>query len=641
MQITKNVLVAARDGTRLALDLFLPDGGGPWPVVLLAYPYHKDGQVGFGAWLEISAFLEAGYACVLADLRGTGSSEGTTRDPFDPLRGEDLYDLVEWCGSQPWSTGKVGMTGQSYGGMTCWKAAAEAPPSLKAIVPVMAPIFFYENLVFPGGSLNMLGLCGAWLNFMNVMNLIPPLYTEGREDWEDHWRRRLETYSPYLFASVEHTAYDAYWKGVDIAVDRVEVPTYILEGWRGFSHRDGLEAFRRLQGPGKILVGPWVHCAPNLAIVEPMDFVREAIRWFDCWLKGKDDGIRAEPPVSIRVLGEGTWRFEEGWPPPDSEERTFHLHGSRRLAERPDGSGGVLEYRHEPTVGTGADLMTVYPLGVDYPKEQAVDDARSLVFDTDPLAEPLEITGEGALTLTLSTDMPDAALTARVCDVDPDGSSALIMRGWMRLSHREGSEAPSPPPPGETLRVRIPLWPIAYRVPAGHRLRVALSLSDFPRLFPLPHRGGIRLHFRPGDAQELRLRTRRPPAGEGRTPALPEPDLGLLETVPFAYEPRWRVVRDHVSGEVTVESGMSMEFQPLHLSSPVRTTNHYRATVTEGMPDTARLEADGQIAFSLAGADWRAVVRQRMTQERIEIRTRIERAGETVHEKEFTRAYRL
>lgn len=639
MQMKKNILLPMRDGTRLAFDLFTPDGDGPWPVVLVAYPYQKDGHVGFGCTLDMLTFVGAGYAYVLADLRGTGSSEGTTRDPFDPLRGDDLYELVEWCGSQAWSTGKVGMTGESYGGMTSLAAAAESPPSLKAIVPVMPPVFFYENLVFPGGSLNMLGMCGAWLNYMNVMNLLPPLYTEGREDWRDLWESRLDAYTPYVFGPIEHTAYDDYWRNRDIPVHGIEVPTYIIEAWRGFSHRDGFRTFASLKGPRKILVGPWVHGSPLLAQVNPVAHLDETLRWFDYWLKGEDNGILDEPPISVHVLGEGVWRFEKAWPPEASEERVLYLQGSGRLDDTPDVSGSALRCLHDPAVGTGAGLMTVYPLGIDYPQDQREDNARSLLFDTAPLLEPLEIVGESALTLSLSTDMPDAAITAKLCDVRPDGVSSFITSGWLRLSHRDGHASVSPPVPGETHRMRLDLWPIDYRVPAGNRLRLALSLSDFPRIFPLPHRGGIRLPFSKEEAQKVVLRVL--PEGrrrEGR-PELAASDPGLLEGVDFTYDPKWRVVKDHVSRRLSVESGMSMEFTPMHMTVPIRASNHYTAAVTEGLPETARLVADSSVEFALEGERYTASVHQEVTQSRIEISTRVEQAGRVLHDKDFSREF--
>jgi hypothetical protein len=274
--------------------------------------------------------------------------------------------------------------------------------------------------------------------------------------------------------------------------------------------------------------------------------------------------------------------------------------------------------------------MTVYPLGIDYPKEQREDNARSLVFDTAPLAQALEIVGESTLTLTLSTDMPEAAITAKLCDVGPDGASALITSGWLRLGRGDG----------EGIGVRLKLWPIDYLIPAGNRLRLALSLSDFPRIFPVPHRGRILLHFSTGVTQNLALHVLPAKKTMRAVPELGESDLSILEGVEFVYEPIWKVVRDQVSNQVSVTSGMFMEFTPMHMTVPMKASNHYTAAVTEGLPETARLVADSEVAFSLEGTGYVATVHQMVTQDRIETAARIEEEGKVIHEKTFAKDYK-
>jgi hypothetical protein len=279
--------------------------------------------------------------------------------------------------------------------------------------------------------------------------------------------------------------------------------------------------------------------------------------------------------------------------------------------------------------------MTVYPLGIDYPKEQTEDDARSLIFDTGPLPEALEIAGESTLILTLSTDMPDAAITAKLCDVAPDRSSTFITSGWLRLSHRDGHDTPSPPASGETYKIKIELWPIDYLIQAGHRLRLAISLSDFPRLFPLPHQGKIQLHFSPDGIQQLALRV--VPTGRllDTTPELATVDLSILEGVEFEYEPMWKVVRDQVTNQVSVQSGMTMGFKPMHMAVPIKASNHYSANIVQGRPETAHLVADSRAEFSLEGKRYVASVHQGVTQDQIEISTRIDEEGKTIHNKTF------
>ncbi len=379
MRARKNLPIHLSDGTILRADVFTPLGKGPWPVILTTFPYQKDGMGGGMAMLEGYDLIKAGYAVVVADLRGYGASGGIAEGPFDGLRKGDLYELVEWCSSQRWSNGKVGMKGESYGGMSALLAASAKPPSLQAIYVFMAPAFFYKNLVYPGGTLNMIGLCGAWLGFMNITNLFPPFYIKNLPEWRELWKKRLNHYIPYLISASEHVLYDKYWKGFDLPVKDIEIPTFILEGWWDFARDDAFQIFEDVRGPKKLLVGPWVHTFPSFSELEQMDYMHNMIRWFDYWLKGDDNGIMDEPPFSIFVMGQEHWKYENEWPPERANENRYYLHGNGLLAPEADYAEATLRYEHKPEVGTTSGLMLVFPLGLDYPGEQSKDNERSLV----------------------------------------------------------------------------------------------------------------------------------------------------------------------------------------------------------------------------------------------------------------------
>jgi len=632
----KGLRVPMPDGIDLFANLFLPPGKGPWPAVITAFPYQIDGMGGGMSLFEGFDLLKAGYAYLVADLRGHGASEGISRDPFEGLKGEDLYELVEWCARQKWCDGNVGMEGESYGGMSAIKAAAENPPSLKAVFSDMAPMFFYRNLAFPGGSFNMLGVCGTWLNFMNLTNLFPPLYLKGRPDWRRVWEKRLDAYVPYIMQPSQHVDYDDYWRETDFAVERIKVPTFILEGWRGFSYRDGLQAYRVIQGPKKVLMGPWTHYFPSICTDEPVDYMRECIRWFDHWLKGKDTGIVEEPPLSIYVMGKGFWKCEDEWPPKGAESLVYHLHGDGSLSDGPDEYGETMVYSHDPAVGTKAGLVAVFPFGLGYPLEQSEDDERSLAFDSQPLPEPLEIVGEPVLTITASTTMPDAAIRARLCDVTPDGKSTLITGGWLRMSHRDGDERPEEPRQGQDYVLAVTLFPTDYLLEPGHRLRVSISLSDFPYIFPLPYKGDINLDFGPENVQRLEIMAIEGAGLPERRPELATPDLGMFEGQMDPKEREYRVFKDAKTGKVTVHWSVGYELPLPHLKSSMLMKLSCDASVIEGEPATALLEASGRAEFPLEGRDYVFTSRQAVSQRDFEVNATIEENGQVIYDRDFS-----
>jgi putative CocE/NonD family hydrolase len=636
MKVKKNVCIPLTNGTNLRADLFTPLGKGTWPVVINAYPYQKDG---LGAMFTTEAYylLKAGYAVLMADLRGTGASDGVSQDPFDGLRGDDLYALVEWSANQKWSNGKVGMEGISYGGLTALRAAAENPPSLKAVYASMAPTAFYDSIALPGGSMSMLGVLGSWLNLMNLINLFPPLYIKNRPDWQAAWKERLDSYTPYLFHAAENITYNEYWKKIEISVENIRVPTFVLEGWRGFSYREGFQLYQRLRVAKKLLIGPWVHIWPSLTDVEPINYVNDMVRWFDYWLKGRDNGITKEPPLSIYVMGGGFWKYEHEWLPPGAKKSDYYLHSDGSLETEVDNSAKTVGYAHDPGVGTTAGLMCLFALGIDYPREQSQDNLRSLIFDTPVLLDTVEIVGEPMLTLTLSSDMADAAITAKLCDIAPDGQSALVTHGWLRLSRRDSLEYPAQPEPGEEYEIRLKLWPTDYQLRAGHRLRLCLALSDFPHIFPLPYVGDIRLPFGQAHVQKLTLYTLTDEAQAGAHPKFMAPDLSLFRGLKPSI-PKWEVYRDEATKQVTVHAGTEMELSLPYLDSPMKLTHFFDATLTEGQPKTAVLDATARAEFALVKHRYVFKARQVVTSDRAEVSARIEEDGSPTYDKVLSKA---
>jgi putative CocE/NonD family hydrolase len=631
----KSVCVPLSDGTCLVANVYLPRGRGPWPAVLTAFPYQIDGLGGGMFVLEGYSFVKAGYAFILADLRGHGASEGICTDPLDSLAGNDLYELVEWCAGQKWCDGRVAMQGESFGGVTAMVAAALNPPSLKAIFVNMAPASFYQNLCFPGGSLNLHGFCGAWLNYMNLTNLFPPLRIKKRPDWKTVWKKRLNAYTPYILSgAAHHLAYDDYWKKGDISVQNIKVPTYILEGWRGFSHRDGFQIYDKLRVPKKLAIGPWTHNFTSVSAVEPIDYIKDCIRWFDFWIKGKDTGIEEEPPLSIYVMGAGYWKFENQWIPEQAQKWAFHLQGDGKLGEAQDTHVKTLKYAHDPGVGTKSGLVSVFPFDLGHPHDQQEDDIRSLTFDTDSFTEDLEIVGDPRLHLTLSTKMPDAAVTARLCDVSPDGRSDLITSGWLRMSRLDGFETPEPPESGKPYAMTIDLLPTDYRIKKGNRLRLSLSLSDFPRILPLPFTGEIELYMGPDDIQKLELDVIPGPKQMQQRPSFVKPEAIMDDKKRLAIKTEeYDIFKDAESSRAYVHWGVRYNFPFLHLKGPLKFYCYSESSLVEGKPETAKVEAGGDAEFILGGERYACKTSQTLRHDGIDVSAKIWENGRIIYSK--------
>ncbi|GAB4348259.1 MAG: CocE/NonD family hydrolase [Candidatus Abyssubacteria bacterium] len=636
--VQKNILVPMRDGVEVAIDLYRPAGSESLPVILSVYPYHKDGMVGAGNQNQISYFVRHGYAYVMADCRGTGNSGGISTDPLDGLNGNDLYELVEWLAGQPWCNGQIGMTGMSYGGMTALKAASVRPPHLKTILPVMAPSAFYHNLAFPGGAFNMLGLCGAWCGLMHCMNLMPPFYQDPDGRWEEVWKEHLDNYVPYLIGPLEHRTYDDYWKTHDIKLEQIEIPIYIIEGWHDFALVDGIRQFTAARGPKKLLIGPWIHFNLDLISVEPFDYLDEMRRWFDYWLKGENTGIMDEPAVAVYTQELNQWTFEKQWPVATTTKR-WNLAKNRTLASGGRQRDFTETYSLETAAGTRAGLMTVMPLGIDYPRDQRQDDALSLSFDSAPLKADLNVTGEPMCRLFVSSSVSDYNLVVKLCDVAPDGTSTLVTTGWLRASHRASHQNPIPLRPGEIYEMEITARPTAYCFRTGHRIRLSISCSDFPRIWPIVEHAEITVHGGASHPAQLVL----PVSRKRRTKAVPSfrpPDLSYLMESPRIWMPHWRVVEDNANKSLTVESGVHVEFQ-IPTGGDFKLTHNYWANLRgEGLrrPD---LTVETACEATVQGRSFTIQLKSEMTPSAIDVDARVLRDSREVFAKSYHGTYKL
>ncbi len=497
--VTENLWIPLADGTRLAARLWLPayeETGEPPPVpaVLEYIPYRKrDGTRGRDEPMH-GFFAEQGYAAVRVDMRGSGESDGLLDDEYLAQEQDDAVEVIAWIARQPWCSGAVGMMGKSWGGFNALQVAARRPPALKAIITVCSTDDRYAtDIHYSGGCLLNDNLW--WGAIMLAYQGRPP-DPEIRDDWRERWLERLDHMPFWPALWLAHPTRDAYWKHGSICEDwgAVACPVLVVGGWTD-SYTDAVpRLLAGLRVPRLGIIGPWAHIYPQDGSPGPaIDFLGEAVRWWDQWLKGRDTGIMREPvlrafvedhqePATTRDEALGRFVGEADWPSPDIHERAFGLSAGRLI----DGAGepANLAVRSPPWVGTaGGEWMGTGVAG-ERPADQRFDDGLSLCFDSAPMNEPIEILGNPVVELDLASDRTWGQIGVRLCDVSPEGSSLRVSYAVLNLGARDSAEHPRPLVPGQIVRVRVTLKICGHRVPAGHRLRLAISTGYWPLVWP-------------------------------------------------------------------------------------------------------------------------------------------------------------
>lgn len=495
----ENEWIPLKGGVRLGVRLWIPDSAGqsPVPVVLEYIPYRKrdlerprDDQ-----WAN--QFVPYGFAFARVDIRGSGDSEGLLTDEYLQQEQDDAVEIIAWLARQPWCSGAVGMRGISWGGFACFQAAAQHPPALKAIMPHCATDNRYtDDAHYVGGALT-LDMFDWGAEFKNVMVASPDPATFGPR-WRETWLSRLEATTPILARWLSHQRFDDYWQHGSIATDyaTIRVPTYVVGG-QVDSYRDFLpRTLANLQVPRKGLMGPWGHKYPEIADPGPgLDWVFEEVRWWSQWLKGEDTGIMAEPMfrayLEYQTAAEvwprdtpGRWVSEAEWPPRAPAASRLYLNADGLGPQRGPEAARVI--RSQETLGLTKREWFPWNMSIDLPPDQTPDDARSLCFDGAPLAEDLEILGNPKLTLRLSSSRPVAKIVARINEVTPDGRSWSVSYGVLNLTHRDSHTSPSPLEPGRVYDIDVSCFFTAHRFKKGSRIRIALSESLWPMLWPSP-----------------------------------------------------------------------------------------------------------------------------------------------------------
>jgi putative CocE/NonD family hydrolase len=507
-----DVMIPMRDGTRLAANIFQPVEAGRYPTILMRSPYGKPGD----GWAEAARYAATGYVMVVQDCRGRGQSEGV----WDPFRYDthDGFDTHQWIAQQSWSDGKIGTAGGSYVGWTQWASAAGASPHLKAMVPVVPFADVYHEITYPGGAFQ-LALAFGWGSAVGGLNLSPDQLPEAYrklplQNWDSHFGGDVF----FLDQWVEHALFDQYWRerGIQHRYDQVTVPILNIGGWYDIFSKTTIELVDRVRDESQnrlarrnqfVVMGPWGHGVGGRRTGQ-LDFGESAemniqdlqFKWFEYWLRDQETGVEDWPPYYLFVMGENRWRGEQQWPLERTKFTRYYLssdgkansrNGNGRLAtDRPSAASSdtFVFDPNEPVPTVGGNNLVGAAIG-PHDQSEVEDREDVLVYTTEPLRERLEVTGPVTMVLYASSSARDTDFTAKLVDVHPDGRAFNLCDGIIRARYRDSKTEPTLIEPGRLYRYEIDLWVTSNVFLPGHRLRLEVSSSNFPRFDRNPNSG--------------------------------------------------------------------------------------------------------------------------------------------------------
>lgn len=514
MKPERDIYVKMRDGIKSAVDIYRPDAEGKFPALLSMSPYSKDVQMlelprGYGMnyeWANIEAgdtefWVSRGYVHVIADVRGTGLSEGEFCGWFSMKEQEDGYDLVEWIAAQPWCNGNVGMLGISWFAVIQYLVAAQQPPHLKAINPHDGWGDLYRDTVYHGGMFSP-----AWTAKLRRMiyarNSVPASRAMYGEEELKRLVEKMKNTEPfnkstYLMGTLIAPEHDPptfdfmlhpldgpfYWeRSAYTKYDKIKTPTFLgseMHAYPVAMHLPGaFSAYAGIKAPKKLVIRPIVQERPFF------EFHEEILRWFDYWLKDIDTGIMDEPPIKLWVRGAEEWRYEHEWPLPATKWMKYYLGADNSLKREaaPTTEESPDSFNYQPIMPVITDIAPLEPFKPEY-----------LAYTTEAFTKDTLVIGPIALYLYASISSDDASWIVKLKDVSPDGTEFVLTRGWLKASHRELDKDKSQPwqpyhphtrsipvVPGEINEYAIDIRPIGTLFKAGHKIKLEIWGCDYP-----------------------------------------------------------------------------------------------------------------------------------------------------------------
>ena len=530
-----NVPILMRDGVTTYADVFRPQAEGKVPALLQRTPYDKSSPASRTGAMDAIRAASHGYAVVIQDVRGRYSSEGDFYTFFNEMN--DGYDSVEWISSQSWCDGKVGMYGASYVGATQWLAAKSGAPSLAGIAPGVTASNYQEGWAWQGGAFE-LGFNLSWaMGSLTAANWGALSRRYGFDD--DDFNRLLAAKdgltewfqylpmsempqfkgerAPYYYDWLAHPEYDDYWKQVSIEESHADIaiPAYNFGGWYDIFMGGTIRNYQRMRELGasdlarsgqRLTIGPWIHggSPPSVsgeynfgtrAAGAAIDLMGDMLRFYDHVLLGEDNGFADDRPVRLFVMGENAWRREDEWPLSRAVETAYYLHSEGRAnslngdgalsverpGDQPSDSYVYNPVNPVPTVGGGLCCDPAFMANGAYDQRWVEGREDVLVYSTPPLAEDVEVTGPVSVTLFASSSAVDTDFTAKLVDVEPSGYARNLTDGIIRARYRNPRQPAELIAPGDIIEYTIDLWATSNLFKKGHRIRVEISSSNFPR----------------------------------------------------------------------------------------------------------------------------------------------------------------
>ncbi|MCQ9385401.1 CocE/NonD family hydrolase [Brevibacterium moorei] len=603
VHVIENARIPLADGVELSARVWLPadrhtqldatqtsgdrgdagtQGFEPVPAVLEYIPYRKNDMTAARDQTIHPEFARAGYASVRVDLRGCGDSTGVMTDEYSATELDDGLQTLAWIAAQPWCNGKVGIIGKSWGGFNGLQLAALRPPELAAVITVCSTDDRYADDVHYNGGAIVGDQMLSWASTMWAYNARPQDPAVAGAGWLEDWKHRIDESPNNIAEWLGHQRRDAYWKHASVCEtpEAIEVPVLAVGGLQDeyrttlFRLMENAAEQRRTNPdypPIHALLGGHAHNYPHQAAPGPgYDFIGEAIRWWDKWMKGMDNGVQDDPQLrafvpdsapigSDRETRPGRWVAEQVWPSPqvaEVEYGTAAPTGSATPAALTATPAGPRTLSSSVLLGFDGGSWLQFGEAAGIPGDQARDDAQSFTLSW-PAAEGLEILGTPRVRATVSSSADRGVIAARLCDVDPAGQSRLLTLGLFNLTHHTGHEFPEPLTPGTPVELDFPLLATAARLAPGHSLRLSISASYWPNLWPSPGETLITVH----DANLLApVRTAADPVADSAlsarvTAALGTPPEPPENTIDADYAPMTRTLEtDLVTGRTKVET---------------------------------------------------------------------------------------